>query len=219
MLNLPWIDAEFVLQAQQAWADRYARDRPFMHNLPAGDEEKEGNPEHDWSGRAGHFNAHACFEAEYQRALGWQTVFCGPRRPWGRQWGYQDVHEDTRMPTRLLTGPWDDRSRRLLYFLARGGLGHQVRYKGPREVRQASYHHDLPWELKLQCLENAVVSAEKLDYVVINCLFRNDVFSGLPASEVSQLKIRLNRRTEWGGDEPHDRDTLVMIYRELDRLA
>lgn len=196
MLAMPWANIDFILQAQQAWADRYARDRWYQHSIPW--REDPGDLGHDHGGGFSHFNARECFEADYQQAFRWPAFFAE-----SVEWRARDVHPLTRMPTELITGPWDDERLRRLFWLGRGG----VVIDGDGQT---------PWEVKLQCLDNAVVSAPEPSALVVNCLMRSWIFTGLPRDEVRKQLVALDRRIQWGGDGPESREMLRRTRSALD---
>ncbi|GJN67325.1 hypothetical protein PLICBS_001349 [Purpureocillium lilacinum] len=197
LLELPWAKIDFILQAQQAWADRYARERWYQHSLPWREEFSSG--EHDHEGGLSHFNARECFKVDYQEARRWPAFFAT-----SLQWRGQDVHPWTRMPVELISGPWDDEQLRRLFWLSRGGL--KIGNEGQRVP---------PWEVKLQCLDNAVLSAPVPNSLVINCLMQDWIFTDLPEDEVRKQRVSLDRRIEWGGDSPEDKQTLRQMRTAL----
>lgn len=79
----------------------------------------------------------------------------------------------------------------------------------------------LTWEVKIDCLRNAVLSAPEPNILVINCLMRSWIFTDLPADVVrKELLIDLERRLEWGGDTIEVREVLgwtrSALYLSLD---
>ncbi|RDA83109.1 hypothetical protein CP532_4440 [Ophiocordyceps camponoti-leonardi (nom. inval.)] len=194
VLQLPWVDIDFILQAQQTWADRYARDRWYQHSSPwhHDDDDDDSNnsdvsnpkPNKHNTGGSGHFNARACFELDFQQAVKSSLPF----RQWP-EWRTQDVHPLARMPTSLLTGPWNEEQLRRLFWLTRGGI--MMDHKD-RPVP--------PWEVKVQCLENAVVCAREPNALVANCLMGCWIYVYLPREVVARQLVALERRIEWGGD-------------------
>ncbi|KPM45053.1 hypothetical protein AK830_g1458 [Neonectria ditissima] len=202
ILQLPWVNIDFILQAQQTWANIYAKDRWYQHSIDwdIGDDglpTHHHDDNHDFDGGFGHFDARLCFEADYQRALSWQP-FEASIQPWG----FRDVHPLTRIPTSLITGPWDDEQQRRLLWLTRGGalnLGGEGHAPSP------------PWEVRIEFLRNAVVDASEPNVLVCNCLVRSWMYFGLPPDVVRQELRKIRRRVEWGGDTPAGR----MILREV----
>ncbi|RCI14126.1 hypothetical protein L249_8271 [Ophiocordyceps polyrhachis-furcata BCC 54312] len=182
VLQLPWVDIDFILQAQQTWADRYARDRWYQHSSPWHHDDETINAHH--AGGFAHFNARACFELDFQQAVKSSLPF----RQWP-EWRTQDVHPLARMPTSLITGPWNDEQLRRLFWLTRGGI--MMDHKD-RPVP--------PWEVKLQCLENAVVCAPEPNALVANCLMGCWIYVYLPREVVARQLATLERRIEWGAD-------------------
>lgn len=197
MLELPWVDIDFILQAQQAWADKYARDRWYQHSVPFA--EGEGKFNHGHEGGFSHFKSRACFDADYERALKWPAF-----QTTSMTWGTRDVHPHVRMPMDLITGPWNEEKRRRIFWLTRGGI--RLGAKGQTPV---------PWEVKLACLDNAVISAEELDPLIINCLISDWIFKDLPEDIVRKQLVQLSRRIEWGGDSPESKEILRRIATAL----
>ncbi|KAF4583022.1 hypothetical protein GQ602_006166 [Ophiocordyceps camponoti-floridani] len=190
VLDLPCVDIDFILQAQQTWADRYARDRWYSHSSPWHQTNDEVGHVH--AGGHGHFDARACFEVDYQQAV----KLALPFRQWP-EWRAQDVHPLVRMPTALITGPWNDEQLRRLFWLTRGGI--------------MMDHKDRPlppWEVKLKCLENAVISAPEPNALVANCLMGCWIYVYLPREVVARQLTALERRIQWGADSPESKKIL-----------
>ncbi|KAG6034250.1 hypothetical protein E4U41_006615 [Claviceps citrina] len=209
LLEMPWVNIDFILQAQQAWADRYARDRRYLHLHRPPVFAGEGDKRHPYhlhqnslDHKDGHppYNSRACFEADYAQALKWSAFRLLPRFA-----GRRDVHPLVRMPTDLITGPWDEEKRRRLFWLTRGGI----------ELDEDDGRAPIPWEVKLACLDAAVISAEKPDPLIINCLLGPCIYSGLPEDAARKQLVRLSRRIEWGGDLPETNDILRRTARRL----
>lgn len=198
MLELPWANVDFILQAQQTWADKNARDRWYQHSVPFAEGEDTLNHEHE--GGVSHFNARSCFEADYERALKWPALSAEFLK-----WGGQDVHPQTRMPMKLISGPWSDEEKRKLFWLIRGGI--KIGVQGQPAV---------PWEVKLLCLDNAVISAEEPDPLLVNCLIGNWIYKDLPEDIVRKQLISLDRRIEWGGDSQESRRIMRHARESLD---
>ncbi|KAM4064884.1 hypothetical protein HRG_004763 [Hirsutella rhossiliensis] len=190
MLELPWVNIDFILQAQQAWADRYARGRWYQHSVPWRGDSRE--LPHDHRGGFGHFDARTCFEADYQQALRTHLRF-----EESRQWRARDVHPHTRMPAQLIVGPWDEEKLRRLFWLTRGGI------RMDEDLRSLP-----PWEMRLQCLDNAVISAPEPSALVVNCMMGTWTFVNLPRDAVTKALANLDKRLEWGGDSRESRVVL-----------
>lgn len=198
MLELPWARIDLILQAQQAWADRYGRRRWYQHSVPL----QLHGPAHATGGYF-HFNARECFEADYQQFKRWRPFFGA-----SLQWRSRDVHPRTRMPMDLVTGPWDEEQMRRLFWLSRGGIN-------MGDKSQATP----PWEVKMQCLDSAIVSATRPNRLVVNCLMQDWIFTDLPDDLVRVQLAALDRRMEWGGDSPDDRLTLRHTRNALDTFS
>ncbi|KAG6006647.1 hypothetical protein E4U21_006792 [Claviceps maximensis] len=205
MLEMPWVDIDFILQAQQAWADRYARDRCYQHSLPyTGEEDELGRHAPDHEESSSYFNSRACFEADYQQAVKW-PAFLTTATTTSTAWGTQDVHPLVRMPMELITGPWNEEKKRRLFWLIRGGV----------DLGADGRTSSIPWEVKLACLDAAVISAEQPDALIINCLISDWVFKGLPEDAARKQLLNLRRRIEWGGDPPETKETLRRVATML----
>ncbi|KAG5917101.1 hypothetical protein E4U42_007385 [Claviceps africana] len=203
MLEMPWVDIDFILQAQQAWADRYARDRCYQHSLPFADGlDKLHHYAHRHGEGSPYFHSRDCFEADYEQAVKWPALVTTSIT--STAWGTQDVHPLVRIPTDLVTGPWDEEKKRRLFWLIRGGVRLGV------EGRTC-----IPWEVKLACLDAAVVSAEEPDALVINCLIGDWIFRELPEDAARRQLVDLRRRIEWGGDPPETKEILRRVATAL----
>ncbi|KAH6607402.1 hypothetical protein Trco_003715 [Trichoderma cornu-damae] len=197
VLDQPWISISLMLQAQQTWADNHGRGRHYQHGTFWVDDPHQAG--HDYEGGFSHFNARKCFEADYQQALKWPAF--GAR---GVHWFSQDIHPLTRIPTRLITGPWDDEAQRQLFWLCRGGY-----MACGRLFAQPS------WEVKIELIRNSMLNAQVPNLLAINCLFRPWVFDGLPADVVRREIVGLERRIEWGGDPTETRELLRRVRSAL----
>jgi hypothetical protein len=182
MLKQPWVTIDMILQAQQSWAKRYAHGRCYQHSVPWVDKPDELG--HSQYGDPSHFNAQECFDIDFEQAMKW-----GPFEFESTPWGGQDIHPLTRIPERLITGPWSEEQRRRLFWLARGGLvvGHDEFYMPP-------------WEMKLEFLHNAVLDVTQPDLIAINCLMGRWVFQGLPGDVVRLELSNIDKRLRWGDD-------------------
>ncbi|KAM3441612.1 hypothetical protein NHJ13734_002757 [Beauveria thailandica] len=141
LLELPWVDIDFILHAQQTWADTYARHRwyepPFrVHH-----------------GKYGAFDAASSFNCAWRH-------FCrtpnGPHRT-----AVRNVHPNVRLPLPLVTGPWDAERTKRLFWLVLGGVNLEARDGATRS---------LPWEYHLDFLRNAIVRTETPNEVAYRLL-------------------------------------------------
>ncbi|KAG6087764.1 hypothetical protein E4U15_007429, partial [Claviceps sp. LM218 group G6] len=151
------------------------------------------------------FDARACFEADYDRALAYRV---SP--------GYFGFVTKCEMPdlippvapVNLITGPWNEEQKRRLFWLVRAKLLYDMKleplFLGPRAV-----------EVKLACLDAAVVSADKLDPLIITCLMGCWLFENLPQDARHERLVKLCNRID-GGGEVRDLQILRFVVRELD---
>ncbi|KAG6117043.1 hypothetical protein E4U13_001413 [Claviceps humidiphila] len=193
LLSLPWVDIDFILQAQQSWADKHARGRCYHHyyqqevigSFEGDSPEEQKFKQHILQHEEGtlKFDARACFEADYVRA---HFLITAPGSGFlGRQWGTMDILPKVRIPMDLITGPWDEEKKRRLYWLTR------ARYCVDGEPFNLIPY---PWEVKLACLDAVLIHAEKPDRLVINCLIGPWIFTDLPQDEVHKRILSLCRR-------------------------
>ncbi|KAJ4322994.1 hypothetical protein N0V84_004525 [Fusarium piperis] len=202
VFELPWVKIDFILQAQQTWADTHAKDRHYEHCLPKLDMGR--NPviyssDHPVHGHKGEFNARQCFEADYQAVSSWEPargVEC---------WAQCDVHPDFQAPHSLITGPWDEEKLRRLFWLRRAGW---------------AFHWDsesVDWEYRLECLRNAFVDAPVPSLLMTNLLDLLQLGQGLPTDILQKERQRIEQRLEWGGDDSTGREVLrqVLLGTEL----
>ncbi|KAG5937809.1 hypothetical protein E4U59_004140 [Claviceps monticola] len=207
-------DIDFILDAQQAWANKYARGRSFDHGHDWGGLSDEGTSyapqsyqKHVLQHSLGEvtFDARACFEAEYDRALAcrvspdifsFATLFEMP-----------DLTPPV-APVNLLTGPWNEEQKRRLFWLVRTKVSYDMKlgplFLGPRAV-----------QVKLACLDAAVISAEQLDLLIINCLIGCWLFEDLPQDAKRERLVKLCNRIDRGG-EMLDMQILRFVVRGLD---
>ncbi|KAG5993347.1 hypothetical protein E4U52_002016 [Claviceps spartinae] len=188
LLSLPWVDIDFILEAQQAWADEYAQGRRYRHydgRLPPSWEQwcYPGHPYHEHSLQhkdgAWKFNARACFEADYKRA----SQYPPPPNSF-EAYRLIEINPGVPLPVELVTGPWDEEKKRRLYWLCRGG-------QCPGVITNWSAH---PWEARLACLDAAVFSAEKPDPLILNCLIGPWLFREVPRDTTRETLAKLRKR-------------------------
>ncbi|KAH9884866.1 hypothetical protein F4778DRAFT_522866 [Xylariomycetidae sp. FL2044] len=141
LLEFPWTNVSFILQCWELWARRNARDRfypyPEARNPPApGSFESSAIcPSHagEVSGPSEIFlhDYNLCLQsldvADYTEILQCVNLI--------------EVHRDTRIPDRLLTGPWDEEAVQKLFWLVRAG---------------ARLSPEQTWEVTLQGFWNAI---------------------------------------------------------------
>ncbi|KAG5944151.1 hypothetical protein E4U60_006168 [Claviceps pazoutovae] len=212
LLSLPWVDIDFILQAQQSWADKHARGRCYHHQENVGVFDGDGPEERKFNQHILQheegtlkFDARACFEADYVRAI---SLMAHPGLGFvGRQWGTMDILQKVRIPMDLITGPWDEEKRRRLYWLTRARD-----CVGGEPFNGIPY----PWEAKLACLDAVLIHAEEPDRLVINCLIGQWIDTGLPQDEAHKRLVALCRRLERGGDPPDIERFLGELIKRLD---
>ncbi|KAG6245042.1 hypothetical protein E4U23_005696 [Claviceps purpurea] len=211
LISMPWVDIDFILEAQQAWADKYAAERCYRHH-----EHECCRPYPSWAkiSHAGHpyhehalqheeeawkFDARACFEADYERARQYPPM---PDSFWG--WTLVEMNPNVSLPVELITGPWDEEKKRRLYWLSRGGQCH-----GGNNYNCSGH----PWEVRLACLDAVVISAEKLDPFLFNCLIGGWLFEGVPEDAKREPRVNLCKRIAGASETPEMMDTLRYIVR------
>ncbi|KAG6199648.1 hypothetical protein E4U23_006640 [Claviceps purpurea] len=219
LLSMPWVDIDFILEAQQAWADKYAAGRCYRHHdgeccqlSYSQDISHAGHPYHEHAlqheEKAWKFNARACFEADYERALQY------PPYPHHFapcvSWGLLEVNPYVALPVELITGPWDEEKKRRLFWLSRAGICHGGRQSTWREI---------PSEARLACLDTAVISAETLDPLILNCLIGGWLFECVPRDAKREPLVNLSNRiagATGAGETWEMMDTLRYILRLMD---
>ncbi|KAG6102797.1 hypothetical protein E4U31_003257 [Claviceps sp. LM219 group G6] len=214
LLSMPWVDIDFILEAQQAWADEYAAGRCYRHYedeccrpYPSWVKiSHAGHPYHEHAlqheDKAWKFNARACFELDYERAcqhLPSPSFFKGST--------LVEVNTNASFPVELITGPWDEEKKRRLYWLSRGG-----QCNGGSNYSWCEY----PWEVRLACLNAAVIYAEKLDPLILNCLIGGWLFEDVPKDAKREPLVNLCNRIARAGETPEMMDTLRYIVSLMD---
>ncbi|KAG6230379.1 hypothetical protein E4U26_007966 [Claviceps purpurea] len=207
-------DIDFILDAQQAWADKYALGRSFDHANDWGGLSMEGTSyasqsyqQHVLQHSLGKvtFDARACFEADYDRALAYRVS--------PDNFAFVTIFEMPELtppvaPVNLITGPWNEEQKRRLFWIVRAKLLYDMKldplFLGPRAV-----------QVKLACLDTAVISAEQLDPLIINCLMGCWLFEDLPQDARHERLVKLCDRIDRGGDVL-DMRILRFVVRELD---
>ncbi|KAG6027356.1 hypothetical protein E4U19_002028 [Claviceps sp. Clav32 group G5] len=218
LLSMPWVDIDFILEAQQIWADKYARGRCYRHyehegsdvrnlyekNVHARDRYLQHVRQHEektWK-----FDARACFEADYERALQLSPIpefFLQ-----NSLWGSMDVDPSVQMPMHLFTGPWNEEMKRRLFWFVRAGI--LVADCGVEDLGKA-------WQMRLVTLDAAVLSPEKPDPLLIKCLMGPFLLENMPSDIAHNRLVKLCRRIRRGGDTPDIRELLRHLVREIHR--
>ncbi|CCE34138.1 uncharacterized protein CPUR_08070 [Claviceps purpurea 20.1] len=215
LLSTPWVNVDFILEAQQAWADKYARGRRYRHheheglltqrlyrkNIRARNRYFQHALEHElklWK-----FEARACFEADYERALHFPPMPFGALT--GSLGGSADIHPHVRIPVNLVTGPWDEEKKRLLFWLVRAGA--RVRDDDKEDF----------WKVKVACLDAAVISPQKVDPLIINCLMGPWIYTALPKDAADERLAKLSRRIDQRKDKRDMRDVLRFLIKGMDK--
>lgn len=201
MLEQPWAKIDFILQAHQTWADKYARDRWYQHihiQPPRLQTKDHTSFDSHGSGGFNHFKASQCFETDYRR----QIKAIVPHETVDSREVMTEIHPKVRIPRNLITGPWTEDQRKLLYWLCRAGYD---TLKDPT-----------PWEDRLLCVQRAVIDAEQPDVLVKHCLLNHpQVYRDIPRAELIKEIQRLQKRLDWGGDAVEARTVLRSVGRAL----
>ncbi|KAG6091807.1 hypothetical protein E4U31_007209 [Claviceps sp. LM219 group G6] len=220
LLSMPWVDIEFILEAQQAWADKYARGRCYQH----WEERALATPVPDLYEKSFHahnrymqhvlqheketwkFDARACFEADYERALqsppfrtgfGGNVSFC--IKP--------EIHPYVRIPVDLLDGPWDEEKKRRLFWLVRAEIMVEL-------VVEDDGIEDI-WKVVIACINAVMISPENPDPLLINCLIAAWTFKQIPKDDAYDVLVKLSERVERGGDTQDIRNVMEYIITRI----
>ncbi|KAL2198688.1 hypothetical protein P885DRAFT_76292 [Corynascus similis CBS 632.67] len=127
VLSCNWINTSLILDAQQKWFRRNGFGRLIEHLAPS-------NPPPAQPDLDGQPDVAARFETDWQ-VLRESCASCFPatipagdecRMPVWQPPCYMEIHPLTRVPERLLTGPFDWEMARTIFWLVRGGA-HQFR--------------------------------------------------------------------------------------------
>ncbi|KAG6254513.1 hypothetical protein E4U23_006175 [Claviceps purpurea] len=213
LLSMPWVEIDFILEAQQIWADKFARGRCYRHyetegltiqdlyqtNLHARARYMQHVRQHHkktWK-----FDARACFEADYERALQFPPGIEDITH--NSLLGSADVHPSVCMPVDLINGPWDEEKKRRLFWLVRAG------------VHLMDSEYERSWNLRLAGLDAAVITPEKPDPFVIRCLINPLVLINLPPNAAHNRIVMMCRRIARGGDTEDMRQILRFLVREV----
>ncbi|KAG6092020.1 hypothetical protein E4U30_006024 [Claviceps sp. LM220 group G6] len=218
LLSLPWVDIDFILEAQQMWADKYGRGRRYRHyehggpaalnlfyekNVDALDRYLQHIREHEektWK-----FDARSCFEADYERArqipltLNNLSHGCCLR-------GSPDIHPLVHPPPDILTGPWNEEKKRRLFWLVRAGL-------------DLTSIFDIPdWKLGLACLDAMVIYAKEPDSLLTICLIGYWIFADFQRHVDHKRLVDVRRRIDRGGDTEDMREILQYLVEEIESV-
>ncbi|KAG6092630.1 hypothetical protein E4U30_005195 [Claviceps sp. LM220 group G6] len=213
LLSMPWVDIDFILEAQQAWADKYSRGRCYRHYEKPGlilqylYEENEHVRDRYMQHVRQHeektckFDARACFEADYERAV--QIPPTPEPFVASGLMGLPDAHPFVRPPVDLITGPWDEEKKRRLFWFVRAGINVEYDDKDCSEVM-------------LACLDAAVISPEKPDPLIINCLIGDWILNCPLFHHSRDALAKLCTRIDRGVDTQDMRDFLRYMIRHMD---
>ncbi|CCE34837.1 uncharacterized protein CPUR_08776 [Claviceps purpurea 20.1] len=211
LLSMPWVDIDFILEAQQIWADKFARGRCYRHyetegssihklyktNVHARDRYMQHIRQHQektWK-----FDARACFEADYERALQFPPGLEIHGIARNNLLGSSDVHPKVRLPVDLVTGPWNEEKKRRLFWLVRAG------------AVWVSHGAESSWKATLAGLDAAVITPEKPDPFIVRCLFNPCILVGLPPDAAHNRLVMMCRRIARGGDTEDMRQILRVL--------
>ncbi|KAG6074517.1 hypothetical protein E4U15_006115 [Claviceps sp. LM218 group G6] len=215
---MPWVDIEFILEAQQAWADKYARGRCYQH----WEERALATPIPDLYEKSFHahnrymqhvlqhekepwkFDARACFEADYERALQSPPCRTGFR---GNVCIKPEIHSYVRTHVDLLTGPWDEEKKRRLFWLVRAEIMVEL-------VVEDDEIEDI-WKVVVACINAAMISPENPDPLLINCLMESWTFEQIPKDDAYDVLVKLSERIERGGDTQDIRNVMEYILTRI----
>ncbi|KAG6117033.1 hypothetical protein E4U13_001403 [Claviceps humidiphila] len=210
-------DIDLILDAQQAWANKYARGRSFDHVDDWGDLypmniscAPQSYKQHVRQYSLGEvtFDARACFEADYDRAVACRIspqVF-----EFAHYYEMPDLTPPV-VPVNLITGPWNEEQKRRLFWLVRAKL----LYDCHNEKLHPLFLDSRDPQVKLACLDAAVVFAEKLDPLIITCLIGCDwLLVDLPLDAKQERLIKICSRIDRGG-EMLDMQILRFLVRKL----
>ncbi|KAG6199646.1 hypothetical protein E4U50_007317 [Claviceps purpurea] len=125
-------------------------------------------------------------------------------------WGLVEVNANVALPVELMTGPWDAEKKRRLFWLSRAGLCHRGRDYNRSAIPL------IPSEARLACLDAMVISAEKLDPLILNCLIGSWLFQYVPKDAKREPLVNLCKRIARAGETPEMMDTLRYIVRRMD---
>ncbi|KAG6116397.1 hypothetical protein E4U14_000252 [Claviceps sp. LM454 group G7] len=207
-------DIDFILDAQQAWANKYARGRSFDHVDDWGDlypmdisYAPQSYKQHILQHSLGEvtFDARACFEADYDRAVACRIspqIFA-----FAEYYEMPDLTPPV-VPVNLITGPWNEEQKRRLFWLVRAKLLYDMKL-GPLFLDSRAAR------VRLACLDAAVVFAEKLDPLIITCLIGCDwLLVDLPPEAKQERLIKMCSRIDRGG-EMLDMEIMRFLVRKL----
>jgi len=140
LLRQPWADIEMILESEQFWCNRFARDRLseparlWGQVRPRIDTADSLQPES--LVRDEFIHDYAAFRQAEEKRLPLQASDINTSST------YVLVHKDTQIPDDLLTGPWpDEKSLQKLFWLTRAGC---------------QLAEDQTWEVTLEGFRNAV---------------------------------------------------------------
>lgn len=212
------MDIDFILEAQQMWADKYGRGRRYRHyehggpaalnlfyekNVDALDRYLQHIREHEektWK-----FDARSCFEADYERAR--QIPLTLNNLPKGCCLrGSPDIHPLVHPPPDILTGPWNEEKKRRLFWLVRAGL-------------DLTSIFDIPdRKLGLACLDDMVIYAKEPDSLLTICLIGCWIFAEFPRHVDHKRLVDVRRRIDQGGDTEDMREILQYLVEEMESV-
>ncbi|KAG6133777.1 hypothetical protein E4U12_002607 [Claviceps purpurea] len=216
LLSLPWVDIDFILEAQQMWADKYARGRRYRHyeydasatldqyyvKNDALDRYLQHIREH--KEKTWKFDARSCFEADYERACKIPLTLvnsiygCCLR-------GSPEIHPLVRPPPDIVTGPWNEEKKRRLFWLVRAGL----------DPTRAFNTNRPDWKLRLAYLDATVIYAKEPDPLLTICLIGRWIYFNFPRHVDHKRFVDVRRRINRGGDTEEVREILRFLDNSM----
>lgn len=200
---MPWAKLDLLLQAQQTWANKYSPKLQYERLLPWSAPADASNPP---SGAS--FNALEFFNQDYAHMAHLWKADVSSRN------AVEPMHEinpHTRVPHRLINGPWDEEQLQRIFWLWRGGLN------VPAVVRS------IPWEYRLMAFRNATRDPADPPWAVIKCIMSHSAYLDFPLEAKRALARELDGRVaaynkliaQGGADSSDLGHKLLLYYRDL----
>ncbi|KAG6234422.1 hypothetical protein E4U26_002165 [Claviceps purpurea] len=189
LLSLPWVDIDFILEAQQMWADKYARGRRYRHY---------------------EYDAWAAIDQFYVKGDALDRYLQHIREHKEKTWneparfrsaltlvnliygcclrGSPEIHPFVRPPPDIVTGPWNEEKKRRLFWLVH-------------------------WPILT--LPSTVIYAKEPDPLLTICLIGRWIYFNFPRHVDHKRFVDVRRRINRGGDTEEVREILQLLDNSM----
>lgn len=194
LLTQPWAKVDILLQAQQAWAQRYQPTLRYQYLQPWGTSLTEPTT----------YEPSTSFDEDYKYMVHmWRTDVSSVNTIRS----VKEINSFTRAPQRLFHGPWSEEMLRRIFFFWRAGADLDATVDA------------IPWEYRIVAFNEAIKDPANPPWAFIKCVMARPGYAvhfPLPAQRalVKKISDRLAERQKQlnEGDADNDFECKVLAY-------